>query len=57
MEYAYWDWCETLTYDEAKSIETDALSSGYFPLNVKENKGVKPSVVLQLKQLRKIYKK
>ena len=57
MEYAYWDWCETLTYNEAKSIETDALSSGYFPLNVKENKGVKPSVVLQLKQLRKIYKK
>ncbi len=57
MDLAYWDWCATPTHDEAKLIETKTLAAGYFPLNVQENKGVDPSVVQQLKQLRKAYKK
>lgn len=57
MDQCYWDWCATPTHNDAKQIETETLSKGYYPLNVQGNKGVDPSIVNQLKQLRKTYKK
>lgn len=57
LDQCYWDWCATPSHDDAKRIETKTLATGYFPLNVQENKGVDASIVRQLKQLRKAYKK
>lgn len=57
LEQCYWDWEITDTKDTAKNIEKTELSNGYFPLNVQENKSVPPSVLAQLKELRKRHKK
>lgn len=57
LDQCYWDWCATPSHDDAKRIETKTLATGYFPLNVQENKGVNASIIRQLKQLRKAYKK
>lgn len=57
LDQCYWDWCATPTHGNAIRIETATLSTGYFPLNIQKNKSVDASVVRQLKQLRKAYKK
>lgn len=57
LEQCYWDWKTTDTKDTAKNIEKTELSNGYFPLNVQDNKSVPPSVLAQLKELRKRHKK
>lgn len=57
LDQCYWDWCATPSHDDAKRIEAKTLATGYFPLNVQENKGMDASIVRQLKQLRKAYKK
>lgn len=45
LNQCYWDWCATPSHDNAKRIVTEVLSTGYFPLNVQENKGVDASIV------------
>ena len=45
LERCYWDWLST------------EVSKGYFPINIQENKSVAPTVLAQLKSLRKKHKK
>lgn len=51
-----WDWMPTATLDDAKAMEKDMLSKGYFPLNLQNNKGVPTEVTNELRNLRKQFK-
>lgn len=57
LDQCYWDWCVTPSHAYAEQVEAQALSTGYFPLNIQKNKGVDASVIKQLNQLRKLHKK
>ena len=57
LERCYWDWLSTASKEDAKIIEKREISKGYFPINIQENKSVAPTVLAQLKSLRKKYKK
>lgn len=57
LECCYWDWLSTASKEEAKIIEKREISKGYFPINIQENKSVAPTVLAQLKSLRKEHKK
>lgn len=57
LERCYWDWLSTASKEDAKIIEKREISKGYFPINIQENKSVAPTVLAQLKSLRKEHKK
>lgn len=57
LERCYWDWLSTASKEDAKIIEKREVSKGYFPINIQENKSVAPTVLAQLKSLRKKHKK
>ncbi len=57
LERCYWDWLSTASKEDAKIIEKREISKGYFPINIQENKSVAPTVLAQLKSLRKKHKK
>lgn len=57
LERCYWDWLSTASKEDAKIIEKRESSKGYFPINIQENKSVAPTVLAQLKSLRKEHKK
>ena len=57
LERCYWDWLSTASKEDAKIIEKREISKGYFPINIQENKSVDPTVLTQLKSLRKEHKK
>ena len=57
LERCYCDWLSTAFKEEAKIIEKRESSKGYFPINIQENKSVAPTVLAQLKSLRKEHKK
>lgn len=57
LERCYWDWLSTASKEDAKIIEKREITKGYFPINIQENKSVAPTVLAQLKSLRKKHKK
>ena len=57
LERCYWDWLSTASKEDAKIIEKREITKGYFPINIQENKSVAPTVLAQLKSLRKEHKK
>ncbi len=64
LDECYCEWCAISSIEEAKEIEKKELKNEYYPLNIKDNEGVKnkhknvkPSIPTQLTKLRREYRK
>ncbi len=55
-KHCYLEYDCTSSHAAAKQIEASELSSGYYPLNIQENKVLPKDVQNKLKKLRKTYK-
>jgi len=64
LDECYWEWYATSSIEDPEIIEKEELEKGYYPLNIRDNEGVrnkhknvKPSIPTQLTDLRREYKK
>ncbi len=57
LDQCFVEWQSTPTKEEAEAVEKQELTSGYYPLNIQENKVVPKAIINKLKELRKLHKK